>query len=305
MNARFDAIAVQARQAQVLDREAELSGVADVLDVDAGDALDMHAVGVDGGVERERGEDGELLRGVDAFHVEGWIGLGIAQPLRFRQRVFEAAAFLFHGGEDVVRGAVDDAGQGVDAVGGKAAAHGVDDGDAARHRPFEAERQAPFLGAGEERIAAGGEQRLVGGDDVLAGGDGVLHQRLRRAVAADQLHQHVDVVAGERAQLGVELGAVQGDVRLGRAAGGAHQFDWASSTGRDGVSILDQEPGDTAADGAKPRQADSQRVQGVASCRGVACSGAGIRCPVLMPAVRRPQSRGEGRRPAAGWRACR
>ena len=308
MHPRLDAAAAQARQTQVLDREAEFPGIADVFDVDARDAFHMHAGGIDCGVERQCGEDGELLRGVDAVDVERRIGLGIAQPLRFGQRVGEAAAFFFHGGEDVVGSAVDDAGQGVHAVGGEAGAQRLDDGNAARHRAFEAERQAPFPGAGEERVAAGGEQRLVGGDDVLAGGNGVLHQRLRRAVAADQLQEHVDVVACQRAQFGVELRAAERDVRLRRAAGHAGQLDWASGAFGDGVSILDQEPGNAGADGAKARQTDSQGSQSFAACRAAARRAVrpfGIRCPAFRPAARRSRGRGAGRRPAAESKACR
>ena len=263
----------------------------------------MHAGGVDCGVERQCGEDGELLRGVDALDVERRIGLGIAQPLRFGQRVGEAAAFFFHGGEDVVRGAVDDAGQSIDAIGGKAGAQRLDDGNAARHRAFEAERQAPFPGAGEEGVAAGGEQRLVGGDDVLAGGNGVLHQRLRRAVAADQLQEHVDVVACQRAQFGVELRAAERDVRLRRAAGHAGQLDWPPGAFGDGVSILDQEPGNAGADGAETRQTDSEGSQSVTARRAVCPFG--IRCPAFRLAARRSRGRGAGRRPAAESTACR
>ena len=221
----------------------------------------MHPGGVDAGVEGERGQDGELLRRVYAFDVEGRIGFRVAEALRFRQGVREAAPVLFHGGENVVRRAVDDARQRIDAVGGKPRAQRIDDGNAACHRRLEAERQAAFTGGGEEFVAAGREQRLVGGDDVLASGDGVFHQRLGNALAADQFNQHIDVVAGERTQFGVEGGGAEGYVRLRGPACGAHQLDWATGAGRNGVAVLDQKPGDAAADRAKSGQPDSKRRQ--------------------------------------------
>ena len=54
----------------------------------------MHGVGIDLGAEGEAGQDRELVRGVEAADVEGRIGLGIAEPLRFLQAVVEGQPLL-------------------------------------------------------------------------------------------------------------------------------------------------------------------------------------------------------------------
>ncbi len=64
---------------------------------DIGGAQARNSFGLDGGeidprAERDRGEDRELVRGVDPFDVEGRIGLGIAERLRLLEHVGEIAA---------------------------------------------------------------------------------------------------------------------------------------------------------------------------------------------------------------------
>ena len=110
--------------------------------------------------------------------------------------VVEGQALVAHLGEDEVGGAVDDAGDPLDAVGGEALAQRLDDRDAAGHRRLEGDHHALLLRGGEDLVAVHGEQRLVGGDHVLAVGDGLQHQFLGDAVAADQLDDDVDLRVG-------------------------------------------------------------------------------------------------------------
>ena len=63
-----------------------------------------------GPAEGEGGEDRELVGGIDAVDVEGRVGLRVAEPLRLGEHVGELAAALLHHGQDVVAGAVEDAG---------------------------------------------------------------------------------------------------------------------------------------------------------------------------------------------------
>ncbi len=133
------------------------------------------------------------MRRIDAFDVEGRIGLGITQRLRLGQHVGKIAALVAHLGEDEIAGAVDDAGDPLDVIGGQALAQRLDDRDTAGHRRLEGHRHALRLGRREDLVAVQGDQRLVGGDHVLAVLDRLQHQLARRRVAADQFDDDVDI----------------------------------------------------------------------------------------------------------------
>src|SRR3546814_14033568 len=70
---------------------------------------------------------------------------------------------------DVVAGAVEDAVDAVDAVGGEALAQALDDGNAAGHRGLVADGSAAALGQRGKRGAVVREQRLFGGDPLAPG----------------------------------------------------------------------------------------------------------------------------------------
>ncbi len=82
MHALLDAMRRALGDAEQLDAEAELVGRGEIGERDRLDALDRHGRGVDLRAEGERGEDGELMGGVEAADVEGRVGLGVAEPLR-------------------------------------------------------------------------------------------------------------------------------------------------------------------------------------------------------------------------------
>ena len=154
--------------------------------------FDVRLVELHRDAERDRAHDRRLVRGVDAFDVEGRVGLGITQALRLLQHVGEVQPLAAHLRQDEVRRAVDDAGDPFDAVGGEALAQRLDDRDAPGHRRLECDDHALRACGGEDLAAVHREQRLVGRDHVLAGGDGLEHQGLGDAVAADQLDDDVD-----------------------------------------------------------------------------------------------------------------
>ena len=110
MHARLDPCIGLPRDAQQLDAVAKFAGKRDVERRDAADALDMHRVERDRPAERQRRQDRQLVRRVDAVDVERRIGLGVAQLLRIGEHLGEFAAALAHLGQDVVAGAVEDAG---------------------------------------------------------------------------------------------------------------------------------------------------------------------------------------------------
>ena len=74
-------------QCQELDGVAELAGVLEVGEVQAVDPLAGNVVESDVGLERELGQDRQLVGGVGAVDVQGRIGLGVAELLGLPQGV--------------------------------------------------------------------------------------------------------------------------------------------------------------------------------------------------------------------------
>ena len=74
------------------------------------DAFDRDRPGVDPRSERQRGENGELMGGVDPADVESRIGLRVAEPLRLAQADVERQILGLHPRQDIVAGAVENAG---------------------------------------------------------------------------------------------------------------------------------------------------------------------------------------------------
>ena len=156
-------------------------------------ALDVDLVEGDARAEGEARQQGELVRGVEAADVEGGIGLGVALGLGFLQDVAERAMLFQHLRQDVIAGAVEDAVDAADLVGGQRFPHGLDDRDAAGHRRLEVQGDAVFLGQTRQLGAVLCQQRLVGGDDMLARAQRGLDGGFCRAVvAADQFDEDVD-----------------------------------------------------------------------------------------------------------------
>ncbi len=75
MDALLDAVLAPLGNAEELDLEAQVGGDLDIVLGDAGNAFDAHLAGRDLVAEAERGENGELVGGVEAFDVEGRVGL--------------------------------------------------------------------------------------------------------------------------------------------------------------------------------------------------------------------------------------
>src|SRR5581483_12288008 len=177
--------------------------------------------------------DGEFLRSVVAFDVEGWIGLRVAEPLRFAQAFIEAKTILLHARKDVVAGAVQDSINARERTAVEALAQRLDDGDAAGHRGLEVERNAMSLGHNGEPIAMAGEQRLVGGYHRLAGGERGFHDALGRiALPADHFDQDIDPRIGRKCgRIGKPAEFLQVDIALLAARTRAHRDDLDRATG--------------------------------------------------------------------------
>ena len=110
MHPRLDPRLGLPRDAQQLDPIAKFRRERDVERGDRADALDMHSVERHRPAERQRRQDRQLVRRIDAVDVEARIGLGVAKPLRVGEHLGEFPPALAHLRQDIVAGAVQDAG---------------------------------------------------------------------------------------------------------------------------------------------------------------------------------------------------
>ena len=113
---------------------------------DLGDALAVDVVGGDPGVERDGGQDRGLGRGVVALDVGGRVGLGVAQRAGVGQGVRVVGAGAVHRRQDVVGGAVDDAGHPQHRVAGQRLGQRADHRDRAGDRGLEVQVDVGVLG---------------------------------------------------------------------------------------------------------------------------------------------------------------
>ena len=120
MHAQFDAFRRALGDAEQLDAVAELLGV---LLMSAESSLvmplDVRLVEAHRIAEGDGAHDRQLVRRIDAFDVEGRIGLGVAETLRFLEHGRRSSGPCRAFGEDEVGRPVDDPGDPLDAVGGQ------------------------------------------------------------------------------------------------------------------------------------------------------------------------------------------
>jgi hypothetical protein len=169
-----------------------------------------------------------------------------------------------HDSQDVVAGAVEDAGDAGDAIAGQALAQRLDDGDAAGDGRLEGERRAGCLCESSKLGTMHGEQGLVGCDHRLPGCQRGLHQRSSGPFgAADHFHHDIDSGIGrqghgiiEPAQAGERHAAIARAV----ARGDRSDSDRAAGAGRDEVRILAQQRQNTGAYRAEAGEADGKRT---------------------------------------------
>jgi len=242
-----------------LDDVAEFFGEEDVVGLEAVDAFEMDIRFGDADIKGEAGENGEFLCGVAAGDIEGGVGLGEALFLGFFEGVVVGPGVAGHLCEDEVAGAVDDAEDGVDAVGDKAAEDGVDDGDAAADGGFEGDAGIVLASEGEEFVAAEGEEGLVGGDDGFTEAEGAFDKGIGDGDAADEFDDDmaVGVVDGG---VGVgghgELGGV-GGVVFGAFDGDMAELEVEAGATEEGVVMIAEDIDDAAADGSAAEEGNA------------------------------------------------
>ena len=238
---------------------AHASGLFHVLLGDGGDAFDRDVVDAHAGVEGERGQDGALGGGVQAFDVGRRIGLGKTQVLRLLEGVLVAQSLGAHRVQDEVRRAVDDAHHRRHAVTSEGLAQAVHDGHGAGDGGLVVEVGVVGGGRLVQLRAVGGEQGLVAGHDRDALGEGTQDERARRLDAADQLDDEVHPVNG--------LGRVGGqqltvDRRVARSIHIADKdsADLHLGTGAGGEVLAAglQDANDLATDGSSAKNANCE-----------------------------------------------
>ena len=158
--------------AEQLDLVAHVAGIADVIQGDGLDALDLDSAEIYLRAESQRCDHRQFVSRIKAADIESRIGFGVAQVLCFLQNFGEAPALIGHLGEDVVASAVHDAEELGNTVADQAFAQRLDDGNAARNGGLEIQRNALGLGGAGQCSTMMGQQGLVGGDDMLACGNG-------------------------------------------------------------------------------------------------------------------------------------
>ena len=198
-----------------------------------------------------------------AFDVEGRVGFGVTEFLCLLEYVGKRQTLLAHFGQDEVGGAVDDAGDPFDVVGGQAFTQRLDDRDAAGHGRFKGHDHALGAGAGKDFVTVFGQQFLVGGDHVLAVVDGREYQLLGDAGAADQFHDDVDVgVGGNQPGVADHFHVVTDEFAcLGHVQVGGHfECDRAAGAAADFFCVAFQHGGGTAADRTDAHDAHMNRL---------------------------------------------
>ena len=192
------------------------------------------------------------------------VGFSVPQSLRLFQRRGEIEVGVAHPAQDVIAGAVDDAGNGTEAVGDKAFLEGTDDRYAAADAGLEAD-VALRRGCGlEEFLPMLGQQRLVGRHHVLAGPQGFEQIGARRLVAAHQFDHDVDFRIVDDGQ-GIAGDLCRRQRRIARAFGvpprGAFQHQARAQPPRNQFGrLLRQDGGHATADVA---EADESYLNGL------------------------------------------
>ena len=122
---------------------------------------------------------------VGAVHVQRRIGFGKAAPLRLGQGRGIGVALFAHAGQDEVAGAIEDALDGRDLVGGETLRQGGDDGDAAADAGLEGDGPAMAPASVEHLLAMLRQQRLIGGHYILARSQQIEHRGIARLQEID------------------------------------------------------------------------------------------------------------------------
>ena len=142
----------------------------------------------------QAGENRNFAAGIAAVHiVAGILRLGIAELLGDFERSFKAHVLPLHLGQHEVRGAVDDAADLADVVGGQALVHRGNDGCAAADTGLKQEGRVVRFGKGQQLRAVGSDHFLIRSADAAAALQTLAHIRIGESGAADGLDHDFDL----------------------------------------------------------------------------------------------------------------
>src|SRR5690606_24337120 len=258
---QLDALAGVLGNAEVLDAVAKRFRRFHIFGGELADAFGIGLGKLQRNAEGNGCQNGQLVRRIDAFHVEGRVRLGIAERLRFFQHIVKGTALVAHFGEDKVAGAVDDAGYPVDLVGGQAFAQRLEDRDAAGHGGFKGHVDTLGVCRGKNFVAVLGNQRLVGGNDMLAVGNGLQDQFTRRGGATDQLDEDIDFrVSGAGKDVARPYDTIDITRRVVAARADMGKNDLAPDAAGNFSGVALQHIDGTATDGTQPHDSDLDRL---------------------------------------------
>ena len=267
MHADVDAGVGVAGDAEQLNGVAELAGLGDVLGADGTDTLLVHIIGGHAGAKADGGEDRRLAGGVEAVDVGGRVGLGVALGLGVGEHVGVIGALGVHARQDVVGGAVENAGDGQDLVAHQVVLERAHDGDAAAAAGLALNLHAACARLLGERLDMTAQQGLVGRDDVLAVLEGGGKDLGRGVLAADQLDDDVDGGVGDDVVPVTRKGLALNACRLGLLPGkraGAGQLKVDAVGCQVLIVVALDQTGHAAADGSQTDQTDVHGAQGFA-----------------------------------------
>lgn len=184
---------------QQLHHIAKPIGELDIGGPYAGDPLTEHIVAGDVVAESDPGQDGRLGRRIVSLDVGRRIALCQPQRLGFGQHRVVVRSILSHLGEDVVGGAVHNAGDPVDAFAGQRFPEGPDQ----RYSPGDGSLiekvDRPFPGQGPKGDPVGRcQEGLVGGDHRLPCFESRADQSAGRLQASHELDDDVDRRVGDQ-----------------------------------------------------------------------------------------------------------
>jgi ribosome-binding factor A len=178
---------------QQLDSVAQFIGESNVGRRELIDTLDKDPCGIEPEAVGEGRQDDRLVSGVPSIDIEGGVGLGVAELLRFGERRGKIHPCVGHPAEYVVARAVQDAVNVLEAVANKRFAHHFDNRNTTCHRGFVKHRNTALAGQMKNLLAVLRQQGLVSRHDSFPSADSLLDERQRSFNASHQFDDNANI----------------------------------------------------------------------------------------------------------------
>ena len=182
------------------DRAVETPRVHEIDAVDRRNSPARNTLRIDLAAEPDGHQDRDLRARIVSIDVGRRIRLGIAQGLGLFQRIGKRQPLGVHARQDVIAGAVEDAGDAKQPISRQPFAHRADDGNAARDRRLEQQLALHLPRERQQLDAVRRDELLVGGDHRLAGLQRSPNQLSRRLETAHQLDDDMSVRVDHRVE---------------------------------------------------------------------------------------------------------